>query len=152
MKKKWGDVDRSKEGFKQYADNRRHAKEPEIQPEDKVLLMQRSKNNLSTPYSPDKHTVVWKSDSCIGEIRWNWSFFQPIKERDLQRFGGDHRVINILRKEVHKDDKDKNEQPPVTTDSLTTTLHKRHRQPPAKYKDFVLGLIIDGINSLLVHT
>ncbi|CAH2085650.1 unnamed protein product [Euphydryas editha] len=49
-----------KHAYKQYADKKRHAKELDLQPGDKVLMRQRKENKLSTPFSPNEHTVLWK--------------------------------------------------------------------------------------------
>lgn len=88
------DTDRYKKDiYKQYADKRRHTKESDLTPGDKVLIRQKKENKLSTPFSPIEHTVLWKSGNSVAVespdgkvIRRNSSYFQPIKQRDLSRF------------------------------------------------------------------
>lgn len=157
------DLDRYKKyGYKQYADKKRHAKVSEIQPGDKVLVRQRKENKLTTPFSPIEHTVVWKSGNSVAAqspegkiVRRNSSHFQPVKERDLGRFDTSNTSPGYenVRNEVQSEEPEAtlNEIPNQSdlTDSLsrTKTLPQRQRQTPLKYKDFVLGLIIETMES-----
>lgn len=167
------DMDRlKKDQFKQYADKRRHAKESEIQPGDKVLVKQRKENKLSTTFSPSEHTVVWKSGNSVAAqspegkiVRRNSSQFKPIKNRDLSRFGIDETLSESTERKIDKkkedlpdvtetipDKKNKglpdmtNDTDTYTTDSNASAVPKRQRHAPVKYRDFVLSLILECMN------
>jgi hypothetical protein len=162
------DLDRlKKDKYKQYADQRRHAKESEIHVGDKVLVKQKKENKLSTPFSPTEHTVIWKSGNSVAAqshegrvVRRNSSYFQPVKDRDLSRFGLDsarqtptqltREIETNGRVEENKQDltnKTSKASPDMTNnqDCDTRVLPKRDRQAPVKYRDFVLGLILECI-------
>lgn len=87
-----------KEREKQYADERRHAKESEIQAGDEVLVKRMQKTNkLSTTFVPDVHKVVERkgSETVIKDVssgamyRRNVSHLQKIHKDDVPKGSAD---------------------------------------------------------------
>nr|AIK27535.1 polyprotein [Chilo suppressalis] len=154
------DNDRYKKDlYKQYADKRRHAKELNLQPGDKVLVRQKKENKLTTPFSPSEHTVLWKAGNSVvvqspeGKIvRRNSSHFKPIKNRDPGRFRKNHEEGDSIhrKKIVEEGEAEKSGTTDLTDEEnhdLTNTMNRpqRERRLPPKYNDFLLGLIIDSL-------
>lgn len=189
MDEEMRDRDRyQKDQSKNYADKRRHAKELDLQPGDKVLIRQSKINKLTTPFSPIQHTVVWKKGNSVAAkspdgkvVRRNSTFFQPVKDRNIKELGlykenyktngrnsieeeketiNKHKDNNIQESEktnlrdkdmsTHdKTDKDLTlDERDITPDlelEMTRARPIRERYAPPKYKDYVLGLILNCI-------
>ncbi|CAH2108806.1 unnamed protein product [Euphydryas editha] len=150
-----------KHAYKQYADKKRHAKELDLQPGDKVLMRQRKENKLSTPFSPNEHTVLWKSGNLVAVqspegkvVKRNSSYFKPIKNRDTNRFTKENENEKFFENENEKflENENGNETLEMTSNKGNQDLTcdpvrpQRERRLPPKYNDFLLSLIIDSIN------
>lgn len=160
------DNDRLKKHLtKVYADKKRNAKESDLAPGDKVLVRQKKDNKLSTPFSPEEHTVIWKRGNSVvarspngKEVRRNSTYFQRIKERDTNKVGvqedNDDQDVTETSKDINAEiptnvsteapmDSNVRETPTLSQPSRQKRVHRT----PHKYNDFVLGLIMDCIHS-----
>ena len=87
MRKKDKEV---KNKMKEYADNNRNVKASTLHIDDTVLVKQTKLNKLTSPFNPDRHTVVAKKGSMITArsnrtgycITRNSSFFKKIPNRN----------------------------------------------------------------------
>lgn len=153
---------------KQYADKRRHSKISDIEPGDKVLVKQNKQNKLTTNFSPTEHTVIWKTGNTVATqspdgkiIRRNSTHFQPIRRRDMSRFSMQKDKQILIDEKEDTDSKDGQEEESkkgdndtenidstLTNDNTVTKRPIRQYRAPGKYKDFVLGLILDCLSDV----
>ena len=137
---------------KLYADNRRNAKDSDIQVGDTVLVKRDQKSKLDTPFRSEPFQVVDKTGSSITvespqgvRYKRNTSFVkryhQPLEnEPDLEPAN----PISETNAPEVVEQAEKRETPVTTLDESATPTPIRERpvrirQTPAKLKDYVLG-------------
>ena len=125
LKKACSNDSHRKQKAKEYMDNRLRVCVSDIKEGDKVLLLQKRENKLSTRYDLRPFTVVRRKGVSVELVRGQARLFRNVSMTKKVVMGTDKNTVNYKRST-----KETTEQPRKTT-------RERHR--PSHLKDFVVG-------------
>ena len=127
---------------KQYADNRRNAKQSDIKVGDSVLVRQKRNNKLSTNFSSVPYTVITKQNSTITArnnnrctITRNVSHFKRIlKQRNAEPdTDDDNNNNNNSNKDLDNNQKQVGNNQPERSNNEEVRRSSRERKMPERY-------------------
>ena len=125
-----------KQKMKIYADLKAHAREREIKPGEVVLMRQRKKNKLSTPYHPKPFVVEEKKGSMVTASNGS---------QTVTRNSSQFKVIPKNLAESHENREKKDEQmtpgmqqdSPETKENILLRGSTKQIKPPVRFSDYV---------------